>query len=227
MHRQSPTRAAAAPFALAVAALVGLVVSGVALVRSTGPTPRADVDAALAGERVAAAAPPLVEPRPVLRPERARRTPPAPPATARPATVRIPAVGYAASVRPVGVANDGQMALPPRPTRLGWYRFGPAPGAERGAAVIAGHLDSRRFGLGPLVRLREVEVGDRVAVQDARGRQLAYAVTGVRRFDRQALPAQLFARTGRPRLHLITCGGAYDPSAGGYQVNLVVTAEPV
>jgi hypothetical protein len=36
----------------------------------------------------------------------------------------------------------------------------------------------------------------------------------------------VFARTGAPRLRLITCGGEYDVDAGGYQQNLVVTAVP-
>lgn len=218
----SPNRGAAA---LAVAALVGLLLSASVLVDSARTGALRAESAAAAGVAVVAT-PQLVEPRPVLRPKRAKRTAPKPPPVVRPATVRIPTLGYAANVRPVGVARDGQMALPPRPTRLGWYRYGPAPGADRGAAVLAGHLDSRRFGLGPLVRLREASRGDRVVVQDARGRRLDYTVTDVRRFDRQALPAGLFARTGRPRVHLITCGGAYDPSSGGYQRNLVVTAEP-
>ena len=48
----------------------------------------------------------------------------------------------------------------------------------------------------------------------------------VRRYDRQALPEELFARTGTERLRIITCGGDYLPDEGGYQQNLVVTAVP-
>jgi hypothetical protein len=119
------------------------------------------------------------------------------------------------------------MALPPRPDVLGWYRYGPPPGAGSGSVVMAGHLDSRRFGLGPLVKLREVAVGDRVRVALADGRTRGYVVRRIDRYDRQALPAGLFARTGPERLRVITCGGAYDPDAGGYQENLVVTAVPL
>lgn len=130
-------------------------------------------------------------------------------------------------VRPVGVAADGQMELPASPSVLGWYRFGAYPGPDQpGSAVVAGHLDSRRYGLGPLVRLRDVEVGDPVRVVSSDGRVEAYVVTQVQRFDRQGLPPEIFARTGPNRLRVITCGGEYLPDAGGYQQNLVVTAVP-
>jgi hypothetical protein len=145
----------------------------------------------------------------------------------RPVRVSVPTAAIDLPVRPVGVARDGQMQLPPRPTVLGWYRYGPAPGDREGSVMVAGHLDSRRFGLGPLVGLRQVEVGDAVRVLRVDGTVLRYRVVGVARYDRQALPPELFSRTGRERLRLVTCGGAYDARRGGYQQNLVVTAEPV
>ena len=39
-------------------------------------------------------------------------------------------------------------------------------------------------------------------------------------------PDDVFDRSGQAAvLRLITCGGPYDPDRGGYQDNLVVTAE--
>lgn len=150
------------------------------------------------------------------------------PETAVAQAVRLTAatVGIDLRVRPVGVARDRQMALPPDPAVMGWYRYGPAPGSGRGSVVLAGHLDSRRYGLGPLVRLRDVQVGDRVEVTLDDGTRRAYRVRSLRRFDRQALPAELFSRVGPERLRIVTCGGAYLPDRGGYQQNLVVTAVP-
>jgi hypothetical protein len=145
----------------------------------------------------------------------------------RPVRVALGSVGIEALVRPVGVAEDGQMQLPPDPRVMGWYRFGPTPGAESGGSVvIAGHLDSKRFGLGPLARLRDIEVGQSIEVVLAGGATSTYTVVGVERFDRQGLPEELFSRQGPERLRVITCGGEYDPAAGGYQQNLVVTAAP-
>jgi hypothetical protein len=148
-------------------------------------------------------------------------------ADSRPVRLAIPSIRVVFPVRPVGVAVDGQMQLPADPTVLGWYRFGAPPGATAGAVAIAGHLDSLRFGVGPLVRLRDVEPGARVTVAGSDGTVSTYTVVGLRRFDRNALPARLFGRGGPERLHVITCGGAYDADEGGYEQNLVLTAVPV
>src|SRR5699024_7730696 len=103
----------------------------------------------------------------------------------------------------------------------------PAPAAPTGGSVVlAGHLDSWEFGMGPLVRLRDVALGSSIDVMTAGGDRLDYGVVRVQRFDRQALPPELFGRTGREVLRIIRCGGAYDP-ATGYEQNLVVTAAPV
>ena len=146
--------------------------------------------------------------------------------TPRPVRVELGSVDIDARIRPVGVSRDGQMQLPRDPRELGWYRFGTSPGAGGGTTVLAGHLDAEGFGLGPLVRLRDVEVADVLTVQVAGGRTRTYEVARIRRFDRQGLPSGLFSRSGPERLHLITCGGAYDADNGGYQQNLVVTAVP-
>ncbi len=150
------------------------------------------------------------------------------PARARPVALTIGAVGLAMPVRPVGATADGQVALPPDPAVLGWYRYGPSAGpGARGSAVLAGHLDSVRFGVGPLVALRDVATGDAVGVGLSDGRTRRFVVSRVDRYDRhQALPAALFARVGPHRLRVVTCGGSYRPEAGGYQQNLVVTAVP-
>ncbi|MFC6285042.1 class F sortase [Nocardioides sp. GCM10027113] len=147
------------------------------------------------------------------------------PRTRPPARVRVPSVGLDSRVRPVGVGKGRQMSLPADPSVLGWYRYGSGPG-ERGSVVMAGHVDSERFGIGPLARLAEIRAGDLIQVTLANGRTRTYRVDSIQRFDRQALPAGVFSRTGPERLRLVTCTGAFLPEAGGYQQNLVVTAVP-
>ena len=117
------------------------------------------------------------------------------------------------------------MRLPADPRVLGWYRFGPAPG-DGGSVVLAGHVDSREYGVGPLAALQTIDVGARVEVVTGPDEVRSYRVDSIQRFDRQALPASVFARAGRERLRLVTCTGRYLPDAGGYQQNLVVTAVP-
>jgi len=144
----------------------------------------------------------------------------------RPVRLQVASAGIDSTVRPVGVTPDGQMALPSHPQVLGWYRFGPPPGGGRGSAVLAGHLDSRRYGVGPLVGLRDVDAGDSVGVVRSDGTRRTYTVVDVRHYAKQSLPEALFARTGPERLRIVTCGGDFLPDKGGYQENLVVTAAP-
>lgn len=141
-------------------------------------------------------------------------------------SVRIPSLDIELGLRATGVDRDGQMVLPADPAVLGWYRYGPAPGRP-GSAVLAGHVDSVFRGVGPLAVLAGVRPGARVLLDLPSGRRAIWRVDSVETFDRQALPAEVFARTGPPRLRLITCTGEFDPAVGGYQQNLVVTAVPV
>jgi sortase (surface protein transpeptidase) len=158
-------------------------------------------------------------------------TRPAAPATRpvdRPVRVRIPALDVDAPVDPVGVTDRGVMAIPERVDRVGWYRFGPAPGARAGSVVLAGHVDSAEQGRGALFDLRSLGVGERIDLVTAAGRTASYRVTGRETIVKRRLPTErLFDRDGVPRLVLITCGGPFDEATSSYRDNLVVAADPV
>lgn len=152
------------------------------------------------------------------------------PATSRSAPVQldIPELGISAPVDAVGVESDGLMTLPEDVDRVGWYRFGPAPGAGTGSVVIAGHVDDAEQGLGALSPLEEAEVGDRVVVGDDAGGSTTWQVVARQEFDKEVVPlAELFDRAGPPRLVVITCGGQFLADIGSYQDNVVVVAEPL
>ena len=118
------------------------------------------------------------------------------------------------------------MALPETVNELSWYKFGSGP-QEPGATVIAGHVDTKSEGIGPLARLERLDKGDRISLRVGRA-SVDYRVEEVREVSKSLLDLDsLFSRSGPPRLHLVTCAGAYDPDQGGYQANLVVIARPV
>ncbi|MFI6676222.1 class F sortase [Kribbella sp. NPDC050469] len=145
-----------------------------------------------------------------------------------PTRLVVPAAGIDVPVRAVGVAADGQMELPPDPATIGWYRFGPGPGDGRGSMVLGGHLDSKEYGVGPLVRLRKVRPGQLIRISSYGGRTTTYRIDSIREITKRRLPlADLFDRTGPHRLQVVTCGGDYDPDNGGYQQNLVVSATKI
>jgi LPXTG-site transpeptidase (sortase) family protein len=146
--------------------------------------------------------------------------------TAPPRRVLIPALAVDAPVDPVGVDEQRLVDIPGDGDRIGWYQFGVRPGESNGSAVLIGHRDTEAEGPGALFELDALVAGDEITVV-TRTEQLDYEVVARQSFVKQALPSRLFDRSGPHRLTLITCGGPYLADRGGYQENLVVTAELV
>ncbi|MGY1691977.1 class F sortase [Geodermatophilus sp. SYSU D01105] len=207
-----------------------LVVAGVVLVGSglalTRVQPRAD--APDIGPPVAAVAPAPGTPPPAV-PSPPPATPTVPPASPAPVALSLPSATTPdpVSLVPVGVLASGALQLPERPTVLGWYAGGAVPGDAAGTAVVAGHVDSARYGAGPLEGLLSLREGDVVEVADAAGGRHRYAVASRTSIPKSALPPELFRTDGPPQLALVTCGGAFDERTGNYADNVVVVAVPV
>ena len=147
--------------------------------------------------------------------------------TAVPRLLSIPRLGLRMPVIQRGVDRTGAMELPASAFTVAWYRFGSRPLDRAGATVLAGHVDTVADGVGPLAGLATVREGDLVEVR-AGQRVVVYRTTTVTRVSKALidLPA-VFSRVGRPRLHLVTCGGPYLPERGGYQDNVVLVADRV
>jgi hypothetical protein len=80
--------------------------------------------------------------------------------------------------------------------------------------------------IGPAVfyNLYQLRPGDRVYV-DAGGARQRFDVNWVRELPKPSFPVnQVFGSTGKHRLWLITCGGAFDYKTGHYLDNIVVSA---
>ncbi len=136
--------------------------------------------------------------------------------------MRIPAIGVAAPLVPLGVNPDQTLQVPSDFAVPGWFQPGPEPG-EPGAAVVAGHVDSRT---GPAVffALSRLRPGDEVEVAGDRG-VARFRVDKVEQYAKSAFPTlDVYGATRTPTLRLITCGGDFDRSTGHYQDNVVVYA---
>jgi sortase (surface protein transpeptidase) len=116
--------------------------------------------------------------------------------------------------------------VPPDVRTVGWYRFSPIPG-EPGSSVLLGHVDSSTQGPGAFFHLARLEPGSKIRVLLADGSARSFRVVARRSYLKSRLPATVFARTGRPILTLVTCGGPFDASIGHYRDNVVVYAVPV
>lgn len=143
----------------------------------------------------------------------------------RPSRVVVADQRISAPVDPVDTQPGGALGLPADVRRVGWWTGGALPADPQGTVVLAGHVDDST-GRGAFFSLRDVAVGARIEVTTGRS-TVAYAVTGVARYRKQALPRDLFTTAGPPRLALITCGGPFDSSTGHYRDNVVVLASRV
>ncbi len=142
-----------------------------------------------------------------------------------PIGVEIERLGITSQLVLLGLTDAGELQVPAGRyyDYAGWFRHGTVPG-EPGPAVIAGHLDSDRA---PSVfhRLREVVPGDVVVIERADGSTVRFVVDQVAQYAKEDFPTNaVYGPTGDPQLRLITCGGAFDPDAGGYGDNLIVFA---
>jgi sortase (surface protein transpeptidase) len=142
-----------------------------------------------------------------------------------PVRLTIPSLHIDAPIVAVGVDNSGQMQIPRLISQIGWYKYGPAPGARSGSIVLAGHVDSAAQGLGAFSPLRDIPQHAEVAITVRDGTRLSYTVIAREAYPKSTIPLRtLFARTGRPRLTLITCRGTFSRSTHSYDDNIVVTA---
>jgi sortase family protein len=143
-----------------------------------------------------------------------------------PDELSIARLGVTAPATSVIVGSDGSLGVPDDPHTVGWWAGGARPGTSRGTAVFDGHVDSATAGAGALFELRRIAVADVVTVSGPAGRA-TYRITGVREYDKGALPSSaLFVTTGAPRLVLITCGGPFDSATHHYRDNIVAFGLP-
>lgn len=136
----------------------------------------------------------------------------------------IPRIGVDAAIEAVGLDQAGAMAAPGSLDGVGWFKQGPFPG-QAGDAVIAGHFGLPRV---PAVfrDLQLLHTGDVIRVISPDGKSTDFRVVEAGTVPLDAHPAGVFARTGSPRLSLITCAGTWIQSERTYSERLIVTAVP-
>ena len=143
---------------------------------------------------------------------------------AAPVRLIAPGVHLTAPVRPVGV-TAGALDVPDDVHTLGWSQDGAAAGSRQGTVVVDGHVDSAGQGIGALASIARMRLGDRLTLNTAHS-AFDYVVQARRHYPKDALPTDLFTRTGPARLALITCGGPFNTTTRHYRDNIVLYATP-
>jgi LPXTG-site transpeptidase (sortase) family protein len=145
-----------------------------------------------------------------------------------PAQVVIPELDIAADVRPVGMTDATTMQVPSDISVVGWFDDSVLPISTAGNTVLVGHRDGVEDPNGVFRHLGDLQKGDLVEVEDLSQEHLEYEVTRVDVIGRDEFAGEapwIFNRIGKHHLVLLTCGGSYDASRGGYQANVIVVAK--
>lgn len=116
----------------------------------------------------------------------------------------------------------------PEPEKAGLYSAGAQLGAQRGAAIIAAHVDKVDLSPAAFSKLHELVPGS-IIIASWAGKVVKYKAVSVRLYEQDALPATLFDLAGPHTLHLVTCAGESVASDGPwrYRYNLIVSAIPL
>lgn len=146
-----------------------------------------------------------------------------------PASVRIGAIGVDAPVHPLGLNEDGTLAVPSgaRYDEPAWYDGSPTPG-EVGPSVIEGHVTGAGGRKSVFFELGALRPGDTVEVDRQDGTTATFEVDAVESYPKDQFPtASVYGPTERPELRVITCGGTVSAETGHHVDNVVVFAHLV
>ena len=148
-----------------------------------------------------------------------------------PNRIEIPKLKETAPIVSVATTSDGELDVPLNPKKVGWWRYGARPGASKGTAILAGHVNYAGVS-GSMAHIGKLKPGDQVNVygkQNANNQtEVRFRVTGVRTYHKTTLPyKQIFDQKSIGRIVIVTCGGPFDASTGSYLDNIVVYAVPM
>lgn len=139
-----------------------------------------------------------------------------------PVRLKIPKINVDAAIQYVGLTSHGEMEVPTNSVDVGWYDQGPRPG-EKGSAVIDGHLNNGN-GPGVFTTLYKLKKGDKLYIEDSKGTTTSFVVRESHTYD-PGHADEVFSRTDRAHLNLITCNGVWNPAKKSYNKRLVVFAD--
>jgi LPXTG-site transpeptidase (sortase) family protein len=142
-----------------------------------------------------------------------------------PTSIVIPKISLNATVIPVGLTPDNAVDVPNTLKLSGWYTKSPIPG-NKGSALIDGHVGNSIGFPGVFANLHKLAIGDSIYVKGKNGSTEHFIVRDMKVYALADVPmAYILENTNERRLNIITCSGAWVPSASTFDHRLVVYAE--
>lgn len=152
-----------------------------------------------------------------------------PAAFVSPNMIEIPKLQVQAPIIDVYTLPGGALDVPLNPKVVGWWAGGAKPGAAKGTAILAGHINYAGVE-GALARIGSLDPGDVLYIDgltNGKKTRLKFTITGVRTYDKKVLPyKEIFDQNSVGRLAIVTCGGPFDAQTGNYLDNIVAFAVP-
>jgi hypothetical protein len=142
---------------------------------------------------------------------------------APPGQLRVPSVAITGAVYPVGVDKTNTMEVTQNAFTVGWYKYGPLPGAS-GDSVETCHNEWYTTTRALCYNLHNVAIGADIYTRNADGKEHHWKVTSVRTVAYNASVPGLFDNSGPPRLSVITCGGQWLPKQQIFTLRVIVDA---
>lgn len=139
-----------------------------------------------------------------------------------PVRLKIPKIKVDAKIEYVGLTPKGEMGVPKIPRNAAWFELGPRPGGV-GSAAIAGHINWWTGAASVFVNLNKLKIGDKVVVQDDKGKEIVFIVRKIRAYGSKENALDVFySNDNKSHLNLITCFGEWNKKIKQYSKRLVV-----
>lgn len=143
-----------------------------------------------------------------------------------PVRIKIDKIGVDATIEPVGLTEDSDMAAPDTNELVGWYNQSARVGDSNYAMLLDGHYGTASK---PAVfyHLSNLKAGDTIEIVGDKGTTLRYEVAESyqRDVDDVDMKKALYPyEEGVQSLTIITCEGLYDPVHRTYDKRTILYA---
>lgn len=145
-----------------------------------------------------------------------------------PRVLTIGKLGVKARVLPLGVTASNKLKAPSNIHDVGWYNASSKPG-QPGAVLVDGHVSSWESA-GVFKNLKQLTVGDEIAIERGDGQVIRYRVVRSQAYDEAETDMRAALQpvtAGKNGLNLITCYGRVKPGTSEFEQRLIVFAEQI